>query len=84
MSYTYSTGATGARQALAVANRGQNDEVAIEMARNVYVHPHDCAWLDQIVAEQKLEQVVKGGQGRGVGELQSGDREEAHRVENAP
>ncbi|MGF6790312.1 hypothetical protein OKW27_004649 [Paraburkholderia sp. 35.1] len=34
-----------------------------------------CAWRDQIVAEQKLEQ---------VGELQSGDREEAHRVENAP
>ncbi|MGF6857004.1 glycoside hydrolase family protein [Paraburkholderia sp. CI3] len=42
VSYTYNTGATGARQALAVANRGQNDEVAIEMARNVYVHPRDA------------------------------------------
>ncbi|WP_375791797.1 hypothetical protein [Paraburkholderia atlantica] len=42
MSYTCNTGATGARQALAEANRGQNREVANEMARNVYVHPRDA------------------------------------------
>ncbi|WP_407675273.1 lysozyme [Paraburkholderia sprentiae] len=42
VSYTYNTGATGARQTLDVANRGQNSKVANEMARNVYVHPRDA------------------------------------------
>ncbi|WP_233802319.1 lysozyme [Paraburkholderia sp. HP33-1] len=42
VSFTYNTGATGARQALEAANRGQLNEVASHMGQNVYVHPRDA------------------------------------------
>lgn len=42
VSFTYNTGATGARQTLEAANRGQLKEVASHMEQNIYVHPRDA------------------------------------------
>jgi lysozyme len=42
VSFTYNTGATGARETLEAANRGQLNEVARQMEQNIYVHPRDA------------------------------------------
>ncbi len=42
VSFTFNTGATGARATLDAANRGASREVVIHMNSNVYVHPRDA------------------------------------------
>lgn len=42
VSFTFNTGATGARATLDAANRGASREVATHMNSNVYVHPRDA------------------------------------------
>lgn len=42
VSFTYNTGATGARATLDAANRGSQAEVVRHMNNNVYVHPRDA------------------------------------------
>lgn len=42
VSFTYNTGATGARATLDAANRGAQTEVVRHMNNNVYVHPRDA------------------------------------------
>ena len=42
VSFTFNTGATGARSTLDAANRGASRDVATHMNSNVYVHPRDA------------------------------------------
>lgn len=42
VSFTFNTGAMGARVTLDAANRGASREVAMHMTRNIYVHPRDA------------------------------------------
>jgi len=42
VSFTFNTGATGARATLDAANRGAHHEVATHMNNNIYVHPRDA------------------------------------------
>lgn len=43
VSFTFNTGAAGARTALDAANRGALRDVATQMNNNVYVHPRDAS-----------------------------------------
>jgi lysozyme len=42
VSFTFNTGATGASDTLAAANRGASRDVTTHMNNNVYVHPRDA------------------------------------------
>jgi lysozyme len=42
VSFTFNTGATGARATLEAADRGAAQDVVTNMNRNVYVHPRDA------------------------------------------
>ncbi len=42
VSFTFNTGATGARATLDAADRGESHEVATHISSNVYVHPRDA------------------------------------------
>ena len=42
VSFTFNTGARGARTTLNFANQGAFHDVAMQMSRNIYIHPRDA------------------------------------------